>query len=169
MKGVAIMKISWRNVCFLMLAVGLHATAIAQWSYRTNKDEMTNKSVRTAKIKSSNFLSLGFPYQGATHGTLYVRGDDGGEADVYLYVDRGQILCNTYSGCQLSFKFDDDDPIFVEGVNSSDHDPSVVFVRDPGQVIERARTAKTIRIQFTMYQAGNPVLRFTSKKPLSWQ
>lgn len=146
-------------------------TAFAQkpgeWMLDEAKDAMTSKAVKTSWIISNNSLSLGFPYQGRNHGQIIVR-NKGGRTTVMVSVEKGQIQCNDYSGCDVMVRFDDAPPQRFSGTESADNDSKVFFLNNEPRFIAAARKAKRILIRFTMYQQGQQTLEFSSNQPLTW-
>ena len=143
--------------------------AHADWSYDGAVDKMSGKSSKNASITSDNSLSLAFPYSGANHAFLTVRQHPQYGLDVILQVQKGQILCSSYGGCPIQVKFDDAPPVRFSGAPSADHDSTTVFFHGANKFINQASKAKKILVQVNMYQAGAPVLEFSSKEPLKWE
>ncbi len=149
----------------LLMAFGAHA----DWSYEGSVDKMSGKSSKNASITSDNSLSLAFPYAGPNHAFLTVRQHPQYGLDVILQVQKGQILCSSYGGCPIQVKFDDASPIRFSGTPSADHDSTTVFFQGASKFINQAAKAKKILVQVNMYQAGAPVLEFSTKEALKWE
>lgn len=152
-------------VCMTTMAGG----AWAQWSTDESQDKMTGKVRKTASVLSSDSLSLGFPYQGSNHGVLGVRRHPQFGLDVYLRIDKGQILCSSYRGCKVLVKFDAAAPVSFEGAESADHDSSIVFIENPNKFIGLARKAQSITVQIGLYQNGMQTLTFNTPGGLTWK
>jgi hypothetical protein len=142
--------------------------ALADWKYDETIDKMSGKKTAHATMESSNSLDLSFPYKGANHGNLTVRQHPSYGLDVIFSIDKGQLLCSSYDGCNVSVKFDDKPPVKFSASSAADHDSKVIFLRTTSRFVESARKAKTILIQPTVYQAGSPVLEFKTSAPLQW-
>lgn len=143
--------------------------AAADWSYRKDEDKMSGKNVESALLRSTNSLDLDFPYKGINYGTLQIRKHPKFGTDVIFYVDKGQVLCSTYSGCPINVRFDDEKQQTYTGTPSSDHDSTTVFLTNNKKFIASAVKAKRILIQPNIYRGGSPILEFNSAKPLEWK
>lgn len=158
---------------FLVLAAVVMATAAgsaaADWRLEESQDKMTGKPNKTASVRSSDSLSLGFPYQGSNHGLLIVRRHPQFGLDVILSIEKGQILCSSYRGCKVLAKFDAAAPITFEGAESADNDSTVVFIKNAGRFIDQARKAKSITLQIGLYQNGMQTLTFDTPGGLIWK
>lgn len=139
-----------------------------RWDYYTDTDKMTDKTWHRAVIQSSNSLNLAWPYAGVNHGRLLVhkRGTNGLAAGVTI--DKGQILCPSSEGCSVKVKFGDGQPVPFKADGTADHNPKMIVFRHPELFIALAKTAKTIKVQMTIYQSGAPVLEFETPSPLVW-
>ncbi|MFC5524039.1 hypothetical protein [Polaromonas jejuensis] len=144
------------------------ASASADWQYDDRPDKMSGKKASSAMLESNNSLDLSFPYQGKNFGNIQVRQHPSYGLDVIVFVDKGQILCPSYSGCSVAVRFDDKPAVKFSATPSADHDSKVIFLKNAARFIESAKKAKSILVQLTMYQAGSPVLEFHSAKPLEW-
>src|SRR3546814_17051972 len=69
-------------------------------------DEMRGTVTKTARLTSSNEVNLQFPY-GTVSGYIEVRKRPTDGLNVMFLVDKGQILCRSYSDGHVSVKFDD--------------------------------------------------------------
>jgi hypothetical protein len=147
-------------------SVGVHA---GQWRYQDETDQMTGKKAEYATIQSDNSLSLGFPYSGRNHGTLTVRKHPKHGVDVLVSVDKGQILCHSYSGCYVAVRFDAGKPQRFSALEPGDHSSETVFIENSSRFIQAAKKAKRILLQVTMYREGEQVLEFTSPVELVWK
>lgn len=152
-----------------LAAIAVAAPAFAGWEYETKKDVMTGKTDSIATLRSQTSLHLTFPYQGENFGTLIVRKHPRLGTDVIYTVQKGQILCSTYRGCDVLVRFDDRPPITFGGNESSDYDRKIVFLKNPTRFITEASKAKTIRVAVTLHDNGQQALQFDSAKPLEWK
>lgn len=143
--------------------------AHADWIYEDSTDKMTGKSSRHAAIASVNSLALGFPYAGQNKGLLLVRQHPKHGLAVIFRVEKGQILCSNYRGCDINVRFDDGQPVRFSGTESADHSSEMVFINNESRFIAAATKAKRILVQVNMYQNGAPVLEFQTAKPLEWK
>lgn len=142
--------------------------AAGGWEYSTNIDKMTSKKTVHAVIRSSNSLSLQFPYRGANFGRLVVGQHPKYGTDVIVDVDKGQILCRSYDGCSISVRFDSAKPSTFSATPPADHSADHVFFENAQRFIASARKAKRILVQLTFFQSGTQVLEFEVDEPLRW-
>lgn len=153
----------------ITLLAAIHASAWADgWDYSNSTDPMTGKPISTARLASYNTLNLDFPYKGENRGRLLVRRHPTHGLDVIFTIDKGQLMCDSYRGCSATLRFDDGKPMTFRGGESADYDKTVMFLLDRRRFVEAARKAKLIRVQVTIYQAGDQVLEFNSSPPLSF-
>lgn len=148
----------------LALAVG---GAHADWNYTTQVDKMNGSTIQIAHVASSNSLSLPSPYTGKNHGRIIVRSAKANGLAVVVQVEKGQFICGV-SSCSVLVRFDEKQPTKFRAVPPSDHDPKMLFLEPEKQFIDAAKKAKVIRMQATMFQAGEQILEFAVGQPLSW-
>src|SRR3546814_7342616 len=68
----------------------------SKWTYNEQMDEMRGTVTKTARLTSSNEVNLQFPY-GTVSGYIEVRKRPTDGLNVMFLVDKGQILCRSYS------------------------------------------------------------------------
>ena len=162
------MNASLINRALVALVLVATTTGAHAWKHKTANDTLTGKSIHTAEIRSSNSLRLSYPYQGANRGWLSVRKHPQHGLDVYVTIDRGQIVC-PYVGCSIRFRVDDGDPTEVPAIRSSDGASTTLFFSYPHEAVELFRSGKEIAIQLTLFRSGEHVLRFNPPRPLIWE
>lgn len=131
-----------------------------QWRYDRSDEEMSGKAVVTAQVTSTNTINLDFPYSGAQHGTLTLRRHPRWGNDVIFRIERGQILCHSYGDCTINVKFDDGKVIRLNGNPPDDNSSEVVFIPGFTTFTKQLPKAKRVKIEVSLYQAGNQVLEF---------
>lgn len=156
-----------RKLVAAALSASLSAPVFASgWSYESDTDKMSSVTINYASIVSKDSLNLPFPYSGRNFGRIVVRQHPKYGLDVIVSVDKGQIPC--VLGCSGSIRFDSGKPERI-GLNPpADHSSDTVFLRVPRYFIKKAKAAKRILIQVTMYDAGDQILEFDSPVPLQW-
>jgi hypothetical protein len=147
----------------------LAAKAPTNWDYSTENDEMDSSKSKFAQITSDNSLSLAFPYQGENRGKLWVRQRKQDGLRVIFEIQKGQLICTSYNGCQIAIRFDEAQPITFYASVPSDHSSTALFINNPSRFVQLAKKAKQIRVAATVYQAGTQVLTFSSLTPLLWE
>ena len=112
-------------------------------------------------IVSTNTISLGFPYEGEQHANLYIREHPQHGKDVIVTIEKGQLLDSEYHG-KVLVRFDDDKPRSFSSVRAADLSSDTLFLRGGAfpVFVSRLKTAKTLRIEVPIYQAGNRMLVF---------
>lgn len=151
-----------------LLLLSSFGTAAIAWSYDVKTDKMTSKQTSFAYLQSKNSLNLGFPYQGRNMGSLTVRQHPQHGLDVIFSVEKGQLICSSYSGCDLLVRFDDKPPTRFAGTEPASNDHETIFVNNAKRFIAEAKKAKKILVQVEMYKAGGQILEFEVSSPLVW-
>lgn len=138
------------------------------WSYSDTEDQMGRGRIHLASVESNNTISLDFPYEGEQHGRLVLRQHPKHGNDVYLTIERGQLLDSEYNSPVVA-RFDDDRPLSFATSGPSDHSTETLFLRGNAftQFVNRLKTAKTVRIEAPVYQGGNQVFVF-NVEGFSW-
>lgn len=132
----------------------------AKWTYRASDDPMSSRKARYANINSENTVSFDFPYQGLQRGTLMLRDHPTYGHDVIFSIERGQILCQSYSDCTIRIRFDDGASIRWDAVGPSDNSSTSIFLRNESGFVKRLRAAKVVRLKVPVYQEGEPIFEF---------
>lgn len=134
-----------------------------QWNYWSGTDEMSGKPVRYASVTSDNTFEFGFPYAGAQHARLVLRQHPKHGHDVMLVIEKGQILCHEFSGCPVSVRIDNKPAFRIEGREPADLSTETVFLPVWGKLTQALKAAKTVRVEFPVYQEGQQVATFNVK------
>ncbi|CAH0175147.1 hypothetical protein SRABI81_01321 [Stenotrophomonas lactitubi] len=131
-----------------------------QWVYRSSDDPMTSKAWVTAEVTSSNTHEFDRPYSRPQHATLTVRKHPQHGSDVIMSIERGQLLCRSYSGCKVLVRFGDEEPRTYEAAGPSDNSTTLLFIRGYADFVRRMKDADIVRIQAEVYQEGSPAWEF---------
>lgn len=144
--------------------------AHAQWKWSSDLDKMTGKKAVLATVRSTESLSLPFPYAGSNFAELTVRQHPSYGLDVIFDVQKGQITCHAFDACQLMIRFDEQKAEAFSGSPPSDHSAQSVFLTRASvkRFLDRAAKAKRILVQATYYQAGTLVSEFSTPTGLAW-
>ena len=154
---------------FLAIVSMLIATgANANWGYSENTDRMTSKITSAASITSDNSLRLDFPYKGDNYGRITVRQHPKYGLHVIISIDKGQILCSSYSGCPVEIRFDDKPAMRFSGTGPADNSSDTVFLGSAPRFISEAKKAKRILVSMNIYKSGAPLLEFSTAAPRQW-
>ncbi len=138
------------------------------WIRDAQADDMTSKNSQSVSITSSNTLNFDFPYRDANNRAyLTIRQHPRYGLHVIFQINKGQIICG-YDDCKVLVRFDEGAASTFSAAESEDHDSKTLFIESPKRFIAAAKTAKKIRVQFTAYQQGAPVMEFDTPEPLVW-
>lgn len=142
------------------------ATASA-WTFDTQPDKMGRGEVRYATVRTSESFELGFPYSGPQHAQLLLRVHPQYGRDVILEIERGQFMCRI-DGCRVLVRFDDGKPQTFSGSESGDNNTTVIFIHGFDNFVLKARKAKRVMVQATIYQAGDRIFEFDTSGLGEW-
>ncbi len=131
-----------------------------QWNYRTYDDPMTGKKVLAAFVTSTNTHDFKFPYAGAQHATLTARKHPQHGTDVIMSIERGQLLCRSYSACDVMVRFGEGQPRNYKAYGPDDNSSETLFIQGQADFIKRMQGVETVRIQAGVYQQGSPTWEF---------
>lgn len=129
--------------------------------YFTEKDEMTGKTIKRAIFKSSNSVEFSFPYQGGTSASLEFRNHPRYGKDVVFFAKPAQLLCHSYSSCDLTIRIDENPPFRAKGTGPADNSTTTIFL--DWTLVSKLKNASTVRIEVPTYQNGNPAFEFSLK------
>jgi hypothetical protein len=153
----------------LVLLVSSSISAWADdWRYSEQTDKMNGSQTKLGEVFSDNSLDLAFPYSGENRGRLVVRQDKQNGLNVIFTIRKGQLICDSYHGCQVQVRFDEAQPVTFHGGGAADHSSTTIFLTPERRFIDLAKKAKRIRVAVTVYQAGSQVLEFSSSTSLIW-
>lgn len=152
-------KIAFIALTSLALTANAAEPVKSSWDLVQHKDEMSGNFVNLARVRSTNTISLGWPYQGAQKGSLTVRKHPRWGTNVYFEVERGQLLCR-YDRCSITVKFDDAAPKKVSAVEPEDNNSTLLFIQNETNFINQLRKSKRVVIEFGMFQQGSQTLVF---------
>jgi hypothetical protein len=134
----------------------------SNWHYGQNVDKMTGEVTKWAMANSLNKVSMKFPYNGGSEGTIIAF-----EKNVKLHFTKGQVMCSNYSGCMIQVKFDDEKPQFYAAVGPDNGQSNYVYVgvddisgNGAKKFLTKLKTANRVMISVEMYQENSPVWEF---------
>ena len=140
----------------------------AKWTETSSKDEMTDETNVWMTLTRDNFCEFQFPYEGGSWLTINVRYRKQDGNQVILSVNKGQLLSSEYSGSNVVVRFDDDAPMTFTTKEPADYSNNMLFLNNPRKFINRAKTAKMIKIQVPVFEEGQPLFLFEPVEPLKW-
>lgn len=132
----------------------------SQWEYSQNEDDMGNGKSYLARIKSLNTVNFSFPYKGEQYGSLLIRNHPRYGKDILFSIEKGQILCSSYNGCNVLIRFDDEKAQRYSANGTADNSTETVFISNYSKFIGKLQKAKRLRLSVDVYQQGSPVFEF---------
>lgn len=139
----------------------------SKWQYSENKDEMRGTTSRYASLTSENEIDMDFPY-GSTAASLMVRKSPEDGLNVMFRVDKGQVLCNSFSNTFLSVKFDDGPVQRFECTDASDGSSETAFFTSESRMLNGVKKAKRTMVEAEFFQKGRQQFVFESAG-LKWE
>lgn len=140
------------------------------WDFTIAKDDMYDTNNVWANIKSNNYISQSFPYEGYTYATICVRYMKKYGYDVIITISKGQIHGSRYNGDNyITARFDEGSPKKYYFNEAADGSSDNVFLNSKSDFIKRCKQAKDIKIDIPIYQAGRPTFTFHVDEPLVWR
>lgn len=133
---------------------------IETWEYTTQKDTMTQKEVWGAMVKSSNTISLDFPYSGPQNAMVTLRQHPERGNSVIFQIERGQLLCDSYDGCSVLVRFDNQPAEKFRALTAEDHSTTVLFIQNYERFVRKLAKAHKLFIQVVLYQNGKQTFEF---------
>ena len=132
------------------------------WHYQVKVDEMTDVRTYIASIASDNFVNFDFPYNGPQQGTVVISSGLGGNKIIF-FIEKGQILCDSYDGCSVSIRFGSRNPISFKASGSSTHESTILFLSGSKTFLDNMRVVDTIKVSVKAYEEGSNVFTFNVK------
>lgn len=132
----------------------------SQWTYHQSNDDMGKGTVYTAFNSSTNTVEFDFPYSGEQHATLTLRTHPRWGKNLIFRIEKGQLLCDSYDGCNVLVRFDDMQAESFSAIGPEDNSSEVLFIQNYRRFVEKMLKAKRVRIAISVFQEGNPTLEF---------
>lgn len=147
-----------------LVAFLFHGGALAYgdgpWSYLQFEDKLTGKKSYEARTNSLNTINLGFPYSGIQNAQLTLRTHPVYGKDLIFSIDKGQLICRSYRGCEVLVRFDDGQPVKYSASPPSDHSTETLFIRNYSGFAGKMLKAKRVVIGVNIYQNGTEAFEF---------
>jgi hypothetical protein len=139
----------------------------SKWDYSESKDEMRGTTSKTASVTSENTVDLQFPY-GDVRGQIWIRRRPEDGLNVAFAVEKGQVLCHSYSDDYVSMKFDDGPIQKFRCTGSSDGSTETAFIEDEGRALAGLKRAKRTIVEAEFFQQGRQQFVFDTAG-LNWK
>jgi hypothetical protein len=78
----------------------------------------------------------------------------------FFSITKGQLLCTSYEGCQVSVRFDDKKPFKVHANEPEDHSNTVLFLGGYDKLVKEIKNSKKMIVEATFYQNGARAFEF---------
>ena len=134
-------------------AASAEAKSATKWEYSESKDEMRGTTAKTASLTSDNTVDLQFPY-GEVHGELWIRRRPEDGLNVAFQVEKGQVLCHSFTESYISMKFDDGPIQKFRCTGSSDGSTETAFIEDEGRALAALKRSKRAVVEAEFFQQG---------------
>jgi hypothetical protein len=131
-----------------------------QWSFRTDKDKMRDKSVYFAVLHSSD-SEMGITIRQGQPGSAF-------GLDVILELAHGQFQCS-FEGCSYAVKFDSGPIEHWQMTNAEGLNGQVLFIHNAQGFVEKLRKAHTLIIEIDRFQAGIAQISFDVPPLDGWE
>ena len=139
-----------------------------KWEYNETVDEMTDKTTYIARVISENEVDFEFPYSGGSKLFLFLRNDPQYGKDVFIKISKGQFNSSILDGQKIKVRFDEDKAFDVNCNTPSDHSSDVLFLTGYRKIVDRLKTAKTMKISVEFFNEGKRTFTF-DVKDLKWE
>ncbi len=134
------------------------------WKYATYDDLASGKTYKLASLKSENSINLDFPYSGQQKGTLSIRRHPRWGFDIYLRVEKGQILStSSWDNKTMVIRFDNEEVNNWRYNEPSDNSSDYIFVASEDRFYSKLLSSEKIYITINMYQDGQKTFIFKVK------
>lgn len=140
------------------------------WDFAIDKDPMSDTNNIWASIRSDDYITQDFPYEGSTYAKITVRYMKKYGYDVIIEITKGQINGRSYYNTDyITARFDDGKPQKYYFNEAADGSSTIVFLHRSSDFIKRCKQAKDIKIDIPIYKGGRPVFSFHVDEPLVWR
>lgn len=143
----------------------------AEWVTRYKNDEMRGTARKFLQTESDNSVEFDFPYNGGSKLSIILRSkntelkdgqkpEDLKPTEALLVISKGQFICNSYSECKVSAKFDNGKIMQYSMTESGDGSSDVIFFDNSSSFIKNLQSHKKLIIEASFYQAGSRQFKF---------
>ncbi len=132
---------------------------MAGWTYSSDVDKMTGKTMHMATSESSNEIVLMPPY-GRIKARIFLRSSPRTGKSVIFMSDAGQIMCTSYDPCKITARFDAKPAQRFGASSPSDGSHEAVFIRDYTGFVRSLAAAKKLLIEVEYFRNGSQQFEF---------
>lgn len=137
-----------------------HTPPQPKWDYLFFADNVSGKNGKTAEVTSINSFEMNFPYQGGTTGSITIRNHPRQGKDIYFSINKGQLLCTSYEGCEVLVRFDDRKPFTIHANTPEDNSSTTLFLSGYNRLVKEIEKSKTMIVEVTFFQNGTRAFEF---------
>lgn len=153
------------KVGIILLSI-IYCQIASAWEYRESTDKMRGTKTKLAKVASTNKVNFGFPYNGGSKLTIFVRERSQDGLNVFLKISKGQFSC--FDTCAFNVKFDDGSVEYISATGSDDGSSDTIFVQyDEKGFLSKLKDAKHVIIEADFFDSGSSQFDF-NVKGLKW-
>ena len=77
-----------------------------------------------------------------------------------LEIERGQLQCTSYSGCDVLVRFGDSEARRYKAMGPADNSNETLFINNYADFARRLQSVERVRIQANVFQEGAPLWEF---------
>lgn len=133
-----------------------------KWEYSEEIDKMEGTTTYFAELPSTNKINFKFPYKGGSTLSINLRNKGAGN-EVYLYLDKGQIMPSLRGEKAMKFKFDDESTINYSYTTASGAANNYVFLDKKKEIINKLLKAKKVMIEIEIFNEGLNVFEYDAE------
>ena len=134
--------------------------ARGDWEYSTYGDAATGKAAKQASLTSLNTVNWDFPYSGTQNGYFFIRNHPRYGVDAFVKVQKGQLLCDSYSNTTVLVRFDNGPAKSYGCSGAADHSSDVVFINNVSGLESGIKGALKMFITVNVYHEGQQTFEF---------
>lgn len=131
-----------------------------QWVYTSHEDAMTSQKSHHAEVRSTNIHEFEFPYHRPQRARLTLRDHPRYGKDVIFAIERGQLQCSSYSGCDVMVRFGDAPARRYSANGPEDSSSEMLFFENQADFRRRMQGVDVVRISTSIYKQGSPIWEF---------
>ena len=105
-------------------------------------------------------MNFGFPYSGNQYARFTIRNHPRYGVDAYLDIDKGQLLCDSYSNTTVLVRFDNGPAEQYSCAEPADYSSDTVFITNVSRLESQMKNAKKMYITVSVYDEGQRTWEF---------
>jgi hypothetical protein len=128
------------------------------WTSGSTTDKMDGKVTKFTYSDSTNLVDFEFPYNGGSQGSIVVFGSQ----SVKFMVNKGQLICNNWEGCQVRIKIDNRPPKQYTFCADGNYNSEVIWMCNGSNTrfVKELAGASKVMIEPEFFRAGNKIYEF---------